>query len=210
MQTIDNNKTVEQAILHLDDLRREAMLKADENTLNRILANELMYVHSSATVDTKANYLKTLRSGEASYQHLEFRDRQVQVLGDVAILTGIAAMQVAFNNPMTRMPPGMVNIRYTTTWMKRGQTWQLVVFASTPMMGGHPPGGMQHPGMQPPGGQQMPGGQGQQMPGGQPMPGQQMPGQMQGQQMPEQMPGQMPNGYPPQMPQQNIPPFEMQ
>lgn len=128
MQSLHPDKTIEQTLLNLDDLRRGALLSGDEATINRLFADQLLYVHSSAIVDTKASYLRAMRTGELAYQSIELRDRQVQVAGDYAILTGIAHMNIVMNGM-----PRSSNIRYTTTWRKQENTWKMIVFASTPL-----------------------------------------------------------------------------
>lgn len=130
---IVNNTTIEQTLLNLDDLRREALLKGDETTIDKLFADELMYIHSSAIVDTKTSYLESLRSGNLSYHAIELQDRQIQILGDIAVMTGIAHMNISIN-----AMPRIADIRYTTAWIKQGQTWQILVFASTSLPTLHP------------------------------------------------------------------------
>ncbi len=141
MQSVSHDKTIEQTLLSLDDLRREALLKGDESTIDNLFDDQLMYIHSSAIVDSKSSYLKAMRTGEMSYFSIELRDRQVQVVGEIALLTGIAHMNIQIN-----AMPRMANIRYTTTWRKQKNTWQMLVFASTPLPTPHPapPHPMQH------------------------------------------------------------------
>ncbi len=130
MSNYDNS---DRTILNLDDQRRVALLNGDTNTIQTLFANELMYVHSSAIVDTKTSYLTALCTGAVVYQSIELRDRQVQIVDGLAILTGIAQMRVVVN-----AVPQSVHIRYTTTWIKRAQTWQMLVFASTPLPSSQP------------------------------------------------------------------------
>lgn len=49
-------------ILALEDQRYRAMVDGDLATLERLLADGLVYTHSSSAVDGKASYLESLRS----------------------------------------------------------------------------------------------------------------------------------------------------
>jgi hypothetical protein len=80
MQMADHDSSVERILLNLDDQRCEALLNGDATTINALFADELMYVHSSAIVDTKTSYLQSFRTGAMMYQIIELRDRQVQMV----------------------------------------------------------------------------------------------------------------------------------
>ena len=47
----------------LEDRRYAAMVDADLDTLDDLLADDVIYTHSDASVDTKTSYLDMLRSG---------------------------------------------------------------------------------------------------------------------------------------------------
>src|SRR5436309_3976659 len=53
----------ETEIRQLENRRIQAMLKVDTEELNRILADDLTYTHSSGQVDTKSQLIESLKSG---------------------------------------------------------------------------------------------------------------------------------------------------
>lgn len=111
------------------ELRRfEVMTAKDYTALATILADDLVYTHSSAAVDSKASYLESLTSGRVTYKVIKPSDLQVRVFGDVAVIHGMAAMEVDANGQ------AIVNtLRFTDIWAKRDGRWQMVAWQSTRM-----------------------------------------------------------------------------
>ena len=68
-------------ILALQDRRIEAMLKSDAQTLEEIIADDLVYTHTTARLDTKASFIDAVKSGKSIYNSLELSAREVQNLG---------------------------------------------------------------------------------------------------------------------------------
>ena len=59
--------TTSAPVLAAEDLRYQAMIDADLSTIDRLLAEELSYAHSSGVRDTKAEYLEKVRTGYYVY-----------------------------------------------------------------------------------------------------------------------------------------------
>ena len=55
-----------QAIIDLDKKRMYAMAEKDFSTLNAVLADDLIYTHSSARLDTKASLIGNMQSDPRS------------------------------------------------------------------------------------------------------------------------------------------------
>ena len=111
------------------ELRRfEVMTTRDYKALETLLADDLVYTHSSASVDTKASYLESLTSGRVTYKTIAPRDVKVRIYGTTAIVNGEAAMTVDSNGQ------ALVNtLRFTDVWVKRDNRWQMVAWQSTRM-----------------------------------------------------------------------------
>ncbi|MBI3450122.1 MAG: nuclear transport factor 2 family protein [Acidobacteria bacterium] len=117
--------STEDAILRLEDQRIQAMIAGDVETLDRLLAPELTYGHSSGKMDTKASFLAQLKSGDLKYRDFRRQDVCVQVIDATAIVTGQAALDV-------RTPAGDLSIpvRFTDVWVRRGERWEMVAWQS--------------------------------------------------------------------------------
>jgi hypothetical protein len=74
--------------------RRQALLQQDWPTLASLLADELVYVHSTAARDSKATLLHKLQSGQIRYRALSFDDLQGQPLAQGVMITGRMSAEV--------------------------------------------------------------------------------------------------------------------
>ena len=116
----------EQAIIDLDRKRMSAMAEKDIATLKSLLADDLVYTHSTARLDTKASLIGGMEAGTTVYTSVEPSDVKAQDLGDAVVLTGIARIRVSSNGK-----PNAFGVRFTDVWTKRGGQWQMVTWQST-------------------------------------------------------------------------------
>lgn len=77
-----------ECVLALEERRRQALLAVDLVTLQGLLAEDLVYVHSTGVRDCKDSYLAKISGGRLKYLELDFSDLQVQTLTQVAVLSG--------------------------------------------------------------------------------------------------------------------------
>jgi hypothetical protein len=82
-----------QTIIDLDKKRMQAMAEKDFVTLSAVLADDLIYTHSSARLDTKKSLIGNMQSGATVYTSVEPADVKAQDLGDAVVLTGSCADQ---------------------------------------------------------------------------------------------------------------------
>ena len=115
-----------QAIIDLDKKRMYAMAEKDFATLNAALADDLIYTHSSARLDTKASLIGNMQSGSTVYTSVEPSEVKAQDLGDAVVLTGIAQIKV-----VSQGKPNAFGVRFTDVYAKRNGRWQMVTWQST-------------------------------------------------------------------------------
>jgi ketosteroid isomerase-like protein len=115
-----------QMIIELDRKRMEAMSKQDIATLNTLLADDLIYAHSSARLDTKQSLIGNMQSGSTVYQAVEPSDVKAQDCGNAVVLTGVARIRVMSNGK-----PNSFSVRFTDVYANRGGQWQMVTWQST-------------------------------------------------------------------------------
>jgi len=115
-----------QMIIDLDRKRMDAMGKKDIATLNTLIADDLIYCHSSARLDTKQSLIGAMQSGATVYTSVVPSDVKAQDLGDSVVLTGIAQIKVVSNGT-----PNAFGVRFTDVYAKRGNNWQMVTWQST-------------------------------------------------------------------------------
>ena len=115
-----------QTIIDLDRKRMQAMAAKDIATLEAVLADDLIYTHSSARLDTKKSLIGGMTSGSTVYTSVEPSDVKAQDLGDTVVLTGIAQIKVVSGGT-----PNAFGVRFTDVYTRRGGSWQMVTWQST-------------------------------------------------------------------------------
>ena len=115
-----------QTVIELDRRRMQAMAQKDVATLNALIADDLVYTHSSARLDSKQSLIGAMRSGATVYTAVEPSDVKAQDCGDTVVLTGVA--RIGVNSGGRAMNFG---VRFTDVWANRGGSWQMVAWQST-------------------------------------------------------------------------------
>ena len=113
-------------IIELENQRIQAMTGKDIDALNKILADDLSYCHSSARLETKEDFISSITSGRTSYQSIDRDDVEVRRYGDTAVVTGQGKFHVISNGQDLRF-----QVRFTDVYAKREGVWQMVAWQST-------------------------------------------------------------------------------
>jgi ketosteroid isomerase-like protein len=118
---------IEREILEADDIRVKGLLSNDIDAVEKLLGDDLTYVHSSGRLDTKETYMDALRSGRTRYLTMDLSEVEVRGLGDTGVITNIfdAKVQTA-NGEVT------LHSRALLVYAKRDGRWQLIAYESTP------------------------------------------------------------------------------
>ena len=106
--------------------RFEAMIHQDTVLLKKLLADDLVYVHSNAHLENKAQHLEAVGTGIILYQSIERVSVQTRQYGKVAINNGVAHVKGVF-----KTTPFDVQFRYTAIYRKKKKIWQLCNWQST-------------------------------------------------------------------------------
>jgi ketosteroid isomerase-like protein len=116
----------EHEVIAADDRRFQAMVKQDWPALDAALADDLVYVHSTARVESKAEHLGNLKAGKPHYRGASPRERKVRVRGEVAIVNGVSDMHVDNAGKEQRF-----TIRYLAVYARTADRWQMTAWQST-------------------------------------------------------------------------------
>jgi ketosteroid isomerase-like protein len=115
-------------ILDADAQRYRAMMECDFDALDRLLADDLSYTHSTALCDDKPAYLAALASGRYQYLDVQTSDLAVKVYGRAAVMHGRSRfMAVVDGNER------ILNSRFLSVWKNDGAGWRMAAWASTPI-----------------------------------------------------------------------------
>lgn len=113
-------------VLAADDARIGALTAGDAEALARWLADDLRYVHSTGTVDTKASFLELIRSGTSRYAAYEPLERAIRFPAPgVALDSGRARLRV-------ETPDGPVESEflYLACWRHGPDGWKFTAWQS--------------------------------------------------------------------------------
>jgi ketosteroid isomerase-like protein len=112
----------------LDAERTRAAIAKDAATLSRLIGDDLRYIHSSATDEDKALYIERVTNGHYDYQKLETVKRDFRVIGDTVLVNGDIRIEL-----LLKGAPKSILSRYLQVWARRGDSWQMVAWQSTPV-----------------------------------------------------------------------------
>ena len=116
-------------VMRTEEARVAALDSGDLGVLDRILADDVRYVHASGIVDTKASFLEAIRSGKLHYIEWRPNGLRVRLLGDTALVEGKYAVRVSDTR---RQPePFNINILVLSVYVRRDGRWQQAAWEST-------------------------------------------------------------------------------
>lgn len=110
-----------QELLRLDREWAEVVLRGDVATFDRISSDDHISTHSNGRIVTKAEekaYLAKVSPSHPRIASIKTVDVDVRVYGNAAVIIGRVIEQVRGG--------GERQYRYTTTWVKRQNRWQVV------------------------------------------------------------------------------------
>lgn len=107
----------EMTIETLEERLRQAMLDSDVSTLDKLIADDLLFTLPTGLVIDKQTDLAAHRSGIQNYHDIEIDDRQIHHYGDWAVVTLKAEMTAKVFSG---------TYRFTRVWAQRQHRWQIV------------------------------------------------------------------------------------
>lgn len=115
----------ERVLRRLERARFEAMTRRDVDALDRMLDPTLTYTHSNGLVETKAEHLDHIRTGQIAYRALRPLEMQVRRYGKSAVVTGMVRAQGRYQGRDFDL-----RLRYTAMYVKRASGWRMVAWHS--------------------------------------------------------------------------------
>jgi hypothetical protein len=109
--------------------RTTALEHGDVAAVEKILGDDLTYVHASGKVDSKASYLAAIRSDELHYISWQSKTMHVRPLGEAAVIDGEYLIRVI--DRRVKPDPFDVNIFFLGVYAQRDGRWQMVAWQST-------------------------------------------------------------------------------
>lgn len=110
-----------QAIEAADDARFRAKAACDWDALERLLADDLVYVHGNGHTDSKASLLASLATRRVHYLGAARRDTTLRRFGELAMLSGRITLRYELGGQERAG-----DSTFLSAWVLRGGRWQLV------------------------------------------------------------------------------------
>jgi hypothetical protein len=124
-----NADSTRDEVLAAEKARTNALDNDDLATLDRVLADDLTYVHASGKVDTKQTLLDGIRSGQVHYIAWTAKRLNVRSIGDAAVVDGEYLVRVT--DRRVKPDPFEVNIFILAVYARRDGHWQHIAWQST-------------------------------------------------------------------------------
>jgi len=118
-----------QQVMAAEQARIMALDSSDVPALERIMADDVTYVHASGKVDTKTSYLDAIRSGKLHYISWVAKNLQVRVEGSAAVVNGEYSVRVT--DSRVQPNPFNIDIFILEMWARRDGRWQQIAWQST-------------------------------------------------------------------------------
>jgi ketosteroid isomerase-like protein len=119
MTTVDELKEA-------DWRRRQAMIECDAGALEGLLAEDLIWTHSSGKTDGKRSIIDKIASKTVRYLSLEVADDVVSSHGEIMIHHGVLEGRVSADG---RERP--LRNRFLSVWKWSGRSFELLAWQST-------------------------------------------------------------------------------
>lgn len=120
------SSAAERSVLDTETLRFELMTKGDTLALSRLLADDLVYIHSNGLTESKPQHLQAMAAGRLKYSTMQREEAKVRLYGKMALNNGIVHAVGVLNNT-----PFDIRLRYTAVYQKQHGQWRLLNWQST-------------------------------------------------------------------------------
>lgn len=115
-------------ITKLDNLEREAVIKADTAALLRLWSPDIIINNPQSKISTLAQVMGRIRHGLIDYTSFDRTIEKISVKGDVVVVMG---QEVLTPEKKADYVGKTVTRRFTNVWMRNAGTWHLIARQST-------------------------------------------------------------------------------
>ena len=113
------------AVKAADRLWASATVKNDKAALDKVLANDLVYTHSTGDKDGKAAFIENLSNGVRKYTKIDQEQMSVRMYGNTAVLDGDIQIETDQKGTM-----GPAHLHIIHVYVYTAGRWQLVAHQS--------------------------------------------------------------------------------
>jgi ketosteroid isomerase-like protein len=126
-QKLQKHENRHHEIDQLEEAWRTAVLASDTAAMNALLSDDYTAITANGTLQTKQEWLASLRSGRVHITTLDVSDRKVRFYGDTAVVTSRADVQGTGTEGEV-----LGGFRYTRVYVRNSQgKWKIVSFEAS-------------------------------------------------------------------------------
>lgn len=111
----------ERYILNLSKQKFVWLIEKQRDSLDLLLDDRLMYIHSNGWTQSKVEVFDDMQSGKLVYKQVDIDATQIRLYGNTAIVTGTGRFQGSREDKEFDLP-----LSYTEVYVKQGKRWLLV------------------------------------------------------------------------------------
>ena len=118
----------EQAVREHMNQFAKAVLGKDKATLEKLMAESILYSHSNGTLDTRAQFINNVMTENPKYEGFDYGEQKIVVYGNTVIVRGKITVKDLLNGQRRTLELNALQV-----WIKGGQDWTMVARQSTRM-----------------------------------------------------------------------------
>ena|ERR1700730_3999829 len=100
---------------------RSALLNKDSSTLSNLLSDDVTYGHSTGLIQTKAELIRAVISGEQTYKIIEPANINIRIYDNTGVVTMKSKVNIIYQgNPLD------LTMNVLLVWVKFKDQWRLV------------------------------------------------------------------------------------
>lgn len=102
------------------------MISAEPARLGAVFSDDLLYVHSSGKVDTKASFTADLTSGQTNYRAMDYEQREFrEAVPGLVLMNGRVRVVVGSTTPYTE-----VTLSFLAVYRLEQGQWRMLAWQS--------------------------------------------------------------------------------
>jgi Domain of unknown function (DUF4440) len=115
-----NNKLETEVMMKMLSLKN-SLIGKDSVTLTYLLAGDVTYGHTNGIIQTKAQLIRSVMSGEQDYKTIEPSNMNIRIYENTAVVTMNSKVIMNYQDKPLEM-----NMFVTLVWIKNKNDWKLV------------------------------------------------------------------------------------
>ncbi|GDX51262.1 hypothetical protein LBMAG27_03090 [Bacteroidota bacterium] len=113
--------TISDSLLYLSAQKFKWMINLNLDSLNTILDEDILYVHSNSWIQHKQDMINDFKNGKLKLINVSITDAAIRMFGTTAIINGHGKFAGEMNGT-----PFDLQLGYTEVYIKRATNWYLV------------------------------------------------------------------------------------